>query len=112
RLPAQEHHGANDIASNKRERHRQAEKQKHGGAAKQQQCSHLPRQAHCARSCQAIPICYEAETASARGPIGELASRCIRKTNSMATSKKATGRLASIHHSGRTRVFRLTAPAA
>src|SRR5262249_2741880 len=52
---------------------------------------------------------HDADTASVRGARSAPARRCMRNTNSIASSRKATGSGASIHHSGVMRVLMVIA---
>src|SRR5207249_11329429 len=88
---------ADDIDRDEGKRHRQSHEQQYGGAAKQQECGKLPA--------------HDADTASMRGARSALLSLCMRKMNSIATSRNATGSNARSHHSGVTRVFIVIAPA-
>ena len=90
-------HRPDDIDRDEGKRYWHSHEQQQRGAAQQQECGQLPA--------------HDADTASVRGDRSALLSRCMRKTNSIATSRNATGSTAKSHHSGVTRVFIVTAPA-
>src|SRR5262249_51771055 len=103
-VAAEKQHGADHVDRCERERHRHAHEQQDRRSAEQQQGGRLPRHF------RASSILQDADTASSRGRRSADASRCMRNTNSIASSANATGIGARSHHSASTSVLMESAP--